>query len=471
MNAVRCTKCVVRRTLYKVDRLDCAALLLAIGIVSFQLFVPPSIGLADNGDFVKITGRFDLFLPQQANGFADTTYLIDPQHHWRGDHISSEILLAGLAVGLNRIFSSTTFDLRWIGVIHGSLYLFTFYLALPLLRGMPVLRRVVLLSTIILILGDVMFVSALNSFYMDTAAWIFICLGVVLYLRARRWPTNANRIGLLTCLALLLTAKTQHIVAGCLLFVLILVTRRQLGFLGPWLTWTTATLASGIIVAVIGTPWGYASIQHFNIIFFGLLPHSDNVHRDLEQLGLDDSYGRWVGTHTYSDGSPMMNVEFVRTFKERTGFGRLGIFYARHPGQAWRLFIEGLSEAGHERPYLGNYDRRTGAREFQESNAFAAWSSLKRAIFWHNGRLYLCYVLGVLALMCTLAWRQRFVQTPSAFTPAVAFALLTIFEMIICSMGDVLDTLRHEFVFNGLTDLAVVFAIALIVQSRDARAA
>lgn len=444
------------------DRIDWAALLLAIGIVSFQIFVPPVIGLADNGDFVKITGRFDLYLPQgQANGFADTTYTIDPQHHWRGDHISSEILLAGLAVGLNRIFSSITFDLRWIGAVHGALYLLAFYLALPLMRGLPVLRRVLLMATIIVILGDVMFVSALNSFYMDTAAWIFICLGAVLYLRTLHWQTTANRVALIVCLALLLTAKMQHLVAGCILFLLILLMRRQLGFGRLWLTWTAATAAVGIVLAYLGTPWGYASIQHFNVIFYGLLPHSENVYRDLEQLGLDDSYERWVGMHTYSDGSPMLDLQFVRTFKQRTGFGRIGAFYVRHPGQLWRLLMEGVSEAGRERPYLGNYDRRTGVREFQESNAFSAWSSLKRALFWHNGKLYLGYVLGLLALLCMLAWRQRRLQTPGVFAGAVAFAVLTVFELFICSIGDVLDTLRHEFVFNGVSDLAVVFVVAL----------
>jgi hypothetical protein len=444
------------------DRIDCAALLLAAGIVSFQIFVPPAIGLADNGDFVKITGRFDLYLPQgQANGFADTTYAIDPQHHWRGDHISSEILLAGIAVGLNRIFSSTTFDLRWIGAVHGALYLLAFYLALPLMRGLPLLRRVLLMGTIIVILGDVMFVSALNSFYMDTAAWIFLCLCAVLYLRALHWQTNANRVGLIVCLALLLTAKTQHVVAGCILFVLILVTWRQLGFDRQWLAWSAATAVAGIVLAYVGTPWGYATIQHFNIIFYGLLPHSGNVHRDLEELGLDDSYKRWIGMHTYSDGAPMLDLQFVQNFKERTGFGHLAAFYARHPEQPWRLLVEAMDEAGRERPYLGNYDRRTGVREFQESNSFSAWSRLKQTLFYHNGRLYLGYVLGLVALLSTLAWRKRRVLPRGVFAGAVAFTVLTVLELLICSIGDVLDTLRHEFVFNGVSDLAVVFVAAL----------
>ena len=60
-----------------------------------------------------------------------------------------------------------------------------------------------------------------------------------------------------------------------------------------------------------------------------------------------------------------------------------------------------------------------------------------------------------------MAWRQRRVQTPDVFVGAVAYAALMIFELFICSIGDVLDTLRHEFVFNGVSDLAVVFVVLL----------
>jgi hypothetical protein len=443
-----------------VDRLDWIALLLATGIVSFLLFIPPAVGLADNGDFAKIIGRFDLYQPNQANGFADTTYRIDPLHHWTGDVISSEILPAAVAVGLNRIFSSSTFDMRWIGAVHAALYLLAFYLALPLMRGLPLLGRLILLAAIVAILGDVMYVSALNSFYMDTAAWIFLCLCVVLYLRALRRCSRADRIGLLICLALLIASKTQHIVAGCVIFALMLLTRRQLGLTRAWLGSAALTTAASMAIAFIGTPPGYATIQSFNIIFYELLPHSDNVHRDLAQLGLDDSYARWSGMHTYSEGSPMTaDPQFSRVFGGRTGQGHIAAFYARHPGEAWRLLIAAMAEAGRQRPYLGNYDRRS-AREFTESNSFAVWSSLKRALFWHNGRLYLAYVLGLLGLLCFLGWRRRI------FAGVVAFSVLTIIEMSICSLGDVLDTLRHEWVFNGLTDLAVVFVVALAVGKR-----
>src|SRR5260370_39514854 len=102
---------------------------------------------------------------------------------------------------------------------------------------------------------------------MDTAAWIFLCLGIVLYLRTLRRPTNANRVALLVSLALLLTAKTQHIFAGLTLFVLLLVTRRQLRFTRIWLGGVAATVAVGIAVPYPGTPYGNASLLSLDLTF------------------------------------------------------------------------------------------------------------------------------------------------------------------------------------------------------------
>src|SRR6266849_1414503 len=108
------------------DHLDRFALLLAIGIVSFVIFVPPVVGLADNGDFCKICSRFDLYLPNHTGldraAYADTTYQFDPAHRWWSEHITPEIPLAWLAVRLNAIFSSKTFDMRWMGAVHAAAY-------------------------------------------------------------------------------------------------------------------------------------------------------------------------------------------------------------------------------------------------------------------------------------------------------------------------------------------------------------
>ena len=40
-----------------------SALAIAAAILAFQILVPPAIGLADNGDFAKITRKFGLYPP------------------------------------------------------------------------------------------------------------------------------------------------------------------------------------------------------------------------------------------------------------------------------------------------------------------------------------------------------------------------------------------------------------------------
>ena len=62
-----------------------AFLALACAIVSYQIFVPPVVGLANNGDFGKVIGVFDLTGPvQDENAWADTRYEFNPKNYSHG---------------------------------------------------------------------------------------------------------------------------------------------------------------------------------------------------------------------------------------------------------------------------------------------------------------------------------------------------------------------------------------------------
>ena len=177
-------------------RYEWIAFFLFAAIVSYQLFVPPVVGLANNGDFAKVLGIFDLAAPvENEYKFLSTTYSFDPKHHsWFG-FISSEHLLAAAAILLNVPFSKDgALDIRVVGVAHAALYLFAFYLLLPLLRGLSAISRAALCGLLLLIFGDVMYVSWLNTFYMDTAALLFLMLSAVLYLRWLLWKKRADQI-------------------------------------------------------------------------------------------------------------------------------------------------------------------------------------------------------------------------------------------------------------------------------------
>src|ERR1700733_4836682 len=94
-------------------------------ILGIQLFIPPSVGLANNNDFPKVIGIFDLGTPPgDEYGYADLKYRFDSRYSYNSGYYSSETLLAAVPIILSRAFSKDgSFDLRWMGFVHGLLFL------------------------------------------------------------------------------------------------------------------------------------------------------------------------------------------------------------------------------------------------------------------------------------------------------------------------------------------------------------
>ena len=88
------------------------------------------------------------------------------------------------AVAANTLLSKDGyFDLRAIGLVHGALFLLALYLLSTLLDDAPRVLRLATYGAVLFCFTDVMYVSYLNSFYMDVAAWLFLSIAAMLYLR------------------------------------------------------------------------------------------------------------------------------------------------------------------------------------------------------------------------------------------------------------------------------------------------
>lgn len=202
----------------------------AAAILFYQLILPPVVGLADNGDFAKVIDRFGLHAKvYRTYEFIDTVYEFHPERHWVSGFYSTEILLTIPALALNSLLSKDgTFDLRLMGIIHGTLFLTALWLFAPLLANTQRAVRICIYLMILLMYCDVMYVSALNSFYMDEPAYLFLLLSAVLYLRVLRWHKKQDAILLMLCALLLTAAKTQHALLGLFFAALLFATRGAL---------------------------------------------------------------------------------------------------------------------------------------------------------------------------------------------------------------------------------------------------
>ncbi len=96
----------MKRAPMKRDAIERYTMLVAALVLAWQLLFPPVVGLANNGDFHKVIGAFDLARPNEEDyKFAPTTYSFHPSHRLVFTFSSVEQLLVLAAIGANTIFS------------------------------------------------------------------------------------------------------------------------------------------------------------------------------------------------------------------------------------------------------------------------------------------------------------------------------------------------------------------------------
>ena len=156
------------------DRIDQSVLAVAAAVLLYQLFLPPPVGLANNGDFGKLIARFNLGAPfENEFRYVATKYNFDPKYHYESGIYSSELISVYAALGLNAlVWRDGNVDIRCIGAIHAALFLLALYLLLPALRGLSNRIRILLAGLILFVFSDAMYVAPFNSFYIDTGAFL-----------------------------------------------------------------------------------------------------------------------------------------------------------------------------------------------------------------------------------------------------------------------------------------------------------
>ena len=442
-------------------------------ILFYQLLLPPVVGLADNGDFAKVTRRFNLYADlQQPYQFIHTTYEFHPELHWVGEFYSTEVLLTLPALALNSLLSKDgDFDLRLIGIVHSVLFLAALWWFAPLLAHLRRALRIGVYLAILLVFCDVMYVSGFNSFYMDEAAYLFLLLAAVFYLRFVRWRRRSDSTLLILCLLLMTTAKTQHALLGILAAALLFATRKVLWQPDQSRVPTIAALclvAASLMMLWKGAPREYQALSVYNVTFSQILPHSRNTARALRQLGLDDSYRPLIGLNAYAPNSRMDDSAFRTDFGKKVSVGRLAWFYALHPRDVYAAVIASLNDAGGVRPFPGgNFDASTGYKPFAESKAFSAWSDAQEFLLFHRGARFLFAFLIVAAVLATLLWRRRNTLPPAVAPAGFTLIAMAFTELMIASLLDAMDTARHFLIFFAVFDLMLLATIWLAIPASD----
>ncbi len=447
-----------------IRRSEFVLLVLCAAILTAQLFVPPLIGLADNGDFAKVLGRVGL--RKSAGG--NFQYFVSDYPHaasWNTTVWYSETVPAWLAVRLQTLVRpGGNFDVRYLAAIHATTFVALYYFLLLLLRKFRPVPRVLLALLALWIFTDVFYIAYFNSFYSDTMAWLSLLAMVIAALhivcdspRLRLWWSiyAAAAIGFVT-------SKPQHTIWA--IFPVAFAAGMNWRASGLRRTLGAALSLALLLLSLLEfttLPGPMKAMPLFDVVFLKLAREPGTRAQVLRDLGLPDSDAAYAGTSAWTPGSPIFDAEW------RTGFysqsrRHLLWFYLSHPRIAVRVIHDDLRlSAPYLRPpVLANYRREDGYPPGSLARHFCSWSDLRACLFraWPE-HILLWYAL-VLAAAVVVISRGRSPVIRRVAVLGLGLALMGIGEFCFASLTDAAQTDRHLFLFHALTDLTVCFAAA-----------
>jgi hypothetical protein len=430
-------------------------------ILAHQILCPPIVGLADNGDFSRITDHLGL-TPEAASiedryvRFIVPRYSTGPLALRR--YMSSEILLAGSARLAALPLSPTgTFDLRWVGMVHSLALLGAAVVLWKASRRLTNGAAVAAGSFAAFAFTDVGYVAPLNSFYAQVASFVFLFWVAALAAVSladggrRAWPIA----GYFAAAFLFVASKPQEALQSIPLALFGAFLARRPG--RRWIAAAGAALlfaASGALF--VGTRGGFQQGALYKLVFFEILPRSTDPAADLRALGLDPAAARYSGTTNYGESSPFRDPLVRGSLFPKLGYRALSRFYLTHPARVADELLRGAPAGMNLCASYGNFAKSAGLAPGAQSGAYRAWTKL-RLLGVGSAPLVLGLIYGA-NLLLSLAGRVPAAARVSLATlvamGALAFAVCTLFSAQI-------DLPRKLYVFHAITDLLLVADLAL----------
>ncbi|MGA2327747.1 MAG: hypothetical protein ABSH05_15800, partial [Bryobacteraceae bacterium] len=441
-------------------------------ILVYQLFIPPSIGMADNGDFSRIMGAVGL---EYTTGNRDDrhfnyfvpTYKFESSGEWDTLVSTSENVLVLCAMAINRLGSKTgLFDVRVLGGLHLALFLLAVWMLLRLSANLGLAARVVVPLLLALVFCDVGYVAYFNSLYSEPGSFVFLFLALAAAIHLAEDPASLARMAAwLVASLLFLSAKPQNSLLGI-----------PLAGYGFWIAYGPAGGGRRRAVAVCSVALCLGSVAHlwitprwiakhylYNAVFFELLKYSPTPREDLQELGLNPDLEEYKGTNIFSEDAPVEEPEFEAAFFDRIGSARLVRFYLGHPSRLAGMVQRAAQGAFSLRPsYLGNFEKWCGLAPRAQSQAFQFWSRLKESATPRSAWFVGLFFAGnaILALAVYLRTGSR--RLKAAMVLHFVVVLMAIEQFLVAeAVCGQYELAKHLFLFNLLFDLCLSADVVL----------
>ena len=459
--------------------LEYVAFALIALVISYQILIPPVIGVADNGDFNRVMGRFGLRAvpPTEEDRYffyVNRTFTLDPNvpFSWKAlfrGFISSETLLLATALGVHHVIGRNAgyFDLRILGAIHLILYLCAIGLVMHAVRRHPPPVRLALAGLLAIIFADGAYVAYFNSIYSEPAA---ICFLSLLIAAAIVWIENPSSRWAMVLLAvsglLLSSAKQPYAVFGFVTLGVGIPLAAAVSCRRIALLLVAASFLGSMIYIANKIPDDMRWCYQYNIVFAEILKTSPAVETDLQSLGLEPELAKYAGTYAYKPGIDFMSPYFQQHFHSRFSYIQVLRFYLRHPGRALRLAQMAIQDGFLVTPLqLGMMEKAPGVPPRSQAYAVRLWSDWKSAGARIAVLLMSVFVILNAAAACWTRWHstdRRVKRYCELHLWLLIMAALQV-PINIFSQGHI-DLQRRMFLFSLIVDVILGIDVTYVVS-------
>ncbi|HEU4391887.1 MAG TPA: hypothetical protein VFV34_29140 [Blastocatellia bacterium] len=455
---------------------EIAGLVILLVITGYQLFIPHVIGVSDNGDFARLfhPAGLEQIPTDHSDKYFDyfnVKYRIVARPLEPAQYESSAIFFVRAARWLNiRLLDKGVFDIRVLGAVYLSCFLFGSYLVLVSMRQLKPWCRVTASAVFLFFYSDPPYVAMFNSFYAEAAALVCVVViaGCSLILISRQSRSWAAMAGYFVACAVLVTAKPMYVPAAVAFAAFGVYLSRYLIVKGRY--WLSGALACGLLAVAT---WYFEQTPEwlkFNVRYIGVftttLLYSPTPGKDLEEMELNPEWARYSGSTPYQPDSPALtDPAFRAEFLHRVRPLTVTRFLLTHPARFYKAASNAAGMILTTRPrYAGYYEKVTGKPPLTQP--VAIWSSVRASIFPASVWLLIAF-FGTGAGAAVLAfWRRLpdpWTGLLALYSMFAAFAA-TIFFVPVLTMGAI-DP-RYSVSFTSAFDIDLIIILVGAVYSR-----
>lgn len=466
----------MRRNLQKYGTAELAAVLASAGVLAWLLFFKPVVGMADNGDFLRIMGTIGLDYPDPSLSFSDKYFgwfirELAMKDMGLGGYATTSLVPVLAAKGLAWLLNGGVFDMRFLALLYVLLFLYGTWLLLRHNKRRSPLVNAAAAILFVILFADIGYSAYYNSLYSEPTAFVFLLLtlGFVTRILRRPHPDTRSLVGFGICAVFLIGAKVQNAPIGLLLalFSLRLAGLRQGGGWRKRCLWLAGILAVVSLATYFSLPREIKIINQYQTVFYGVLKDSPTPERDLEELGLPVKLAVNAGTN-YFEGAPISQRDpvFDREYYPRFSHLKVGLFYLKHPDR----FLDKMELAAEQgmtiRPYyLGGFEKSEGLKAGELSYAFSFWSEFKHRVLpnklWFIAGVFVAYYIVLVS-----RYLQAFRARDRMYLEVLAgIGLVALFQFVTPVIGDgEADLAKHLFGFNVSFDLMLLVSAVWLVE-------